>query len=52
MATNMPPHNIGEVCEAIIALIDNPDLQPLDLLLYIKGPDFPTGGFILGTRRY
>ena len=50
MATNMPPHNIGEVCEAIIALIDNPDLQPLDLLQYIKGPDFPTGGFILGTE--
>ena len=50
MATNMPPHNIGEVCEAIIALIDNPDLQPLDFLEYIKGPDFPTGGFILGTE--
>ena len=50
MATNMPPHNIGEVCDAIIALIDNPDLQPLDLLEYIKGPDFPTGGFILGTE--
>ena len=50
MATNMPPHNIGEVCDAIIALIDNPDLQPLDFLEYIKGPDFPTGGFILGTE--
>ena len=50
MATNMPPHNIGEVCEAIIAMIDNPDLQPLDFLEYIKGPDFPTGGFILGTE--
>ena len=50
MATNMPPHNIGEVCDAVIALIDNPDLQPLDLLQYIKGPDFPTGGFILGTE--
>ncbi|MEN6445162.1 MAG: DNA gyrase subunit A [Candidatus Cloacimonas sp.] len=50
MATNMPPHNIGEICDALIALIDNPDLQPLDLLQYIKGPDFPTGGFILGTE--
>ncbi|MDD2596457.1 MAG: DNA gyrase subunit A [Candidatus Cloacimonetes bacterium] len=49
MATNMPPHNIAEVCDAVIALVDNPDLQPLDLLQYIKGPDFPTGGFILGT---
>ncbi|HPI26642.1 MAG TPA: DNA gyrase subunit A, partial [Candidatus Cloacimonadota bacterium] len=49
MATNMPPHNIGEVCDAVIALVDNPDLEPLDLLQYIKGPDFPTGGFILGT---
>jgi len=49
MATNMPPHNIGEICSAIIALIDNPDLEPLDLLEYIKGPDFPMGGYILGT---
>jgi DNA gyrase subunit A len=48
MATNMPPHNIGEVCDGIVALIDNPDLQSLDLLQYIKGPDFPTGGYILG----
>jgi len=49
MATNMPPHNIGEVCDAMIALIDNPELEPLELLEYIKGPDFPTGGFVLGT---
>lgn len=49
MATNMPPHNIGEVCDAMIALIDNPELMPLELLQYIKGPDFPTGGYILGT---
>jgi DNA gyrase subunit A len=49
MATNMPPHNIGEICDAMIALIDNPDLEPLDMLNYIKGPDFPTGGFLLGT---
>lgn len=48
MATNMPPHNIKEICSAMIALIDNPELQPLELLNYIKGPDFPTGGFILG----
>lgn len=49
MATNMPPHNIGEISRAIIAMIDNPELQSLDLLQYIQGPDFPTGGFILGT---
>ncbi|MCB5251590.1 MAG: DNA gyrase subunit A, partial [Candidatus Cloacimonetes bacterium] len=49
MATNMPPHNITEICNAIIALIDNPELQPLDLLKYIKGPDFPMGGMVLGT---
>lgn len=49
MATNMPPHNIGEVCDAMIALIDNPELEPLQLLEYIKGPDFPTGGFVLGN---
>jgi len=48
MATNMPPHNIGEVCNAVIAMIDNPELQNSDLHQYIKGPDFPTGGFILG----
>lgn len=48
MATQMPPHNITEVCNAIIALIDNPELSPLDMLDYIKGPDFPTGGSILG----
>ncbi|MCB5296287.1 MAG: DNA gyrase subunit A, partial [Candidatus Cloacimonetes bacterium] len=49
MATNMPPHNVGEICDAIVALIDNPDLEPLDLLQYIKGPDFPMGGIILGS---
>jgi len=49
MATNIPPHNIGEVCDAMIALIDNPELESLDLRQYIKGPDFPTGGFILGA---
>ncbi len=50
MATNMPPHNIGEVCDAAIALIDNPELQPIELMNYIKGPDFPTGGFIIGRK--
>ncbi len=49
MATNMAPHNIDEVCNGIIALIDNPDMEPLDLMKYIKGPDFPTGGYIIGT---
>jgi DNA gyrase subunit A len=48
MATNMPPHNLGEICDALIALIDNRDLTPLELMDYIQGPDFPTGGFILG----
>jgi len=50
MATNMPPHNVGEVCDAIIALVDNPDMEPLDLLQYVKGPDFPTGGYIIGRK--
>ncbi len=50
MATNMAPHNIKEVCNGIIAQIDNPDLDPLDLLAYIKGPDFPTGGFVIGRN--
>lgn len=48
MATSMPPHNVGEVCDALVALIDNPELSPLDLMDYIKGPDFPTGGSIIG----
>jgi DNA gyrase subunit A len=50
MATNMAPHNLGEVCRAMIALIDDPELDNTDLRQYIKGPDFPTGGFILGTQ--
>lgn len=49
MATNMPPHNIAEVCDAVIALIDDPEMEILDLRKYVKGPDFPTGGFILGS---
>ena len=49
MATNIPPHNLGEVVDGTLALIDNPELTPLDLMEYIKGPDFPTGGFIYGV---
>ncbi len=48
MATNIPPHNLGEVADALIALIDNPKLTVSELMNYIPGPDFPTGGFILG----
>ena len=48
MATNIPPHNLGEVVDGTLALIDNPELTPLDLMEYIKGPDFPTGGIIDG----
>ncbi len=48
MATNIPPHNLGEVINGIVALIDNPDLDMAGLMEYIKGPDFPTGGVIMG----
>ncbi len=48
MATNIPPHNLGEVIDACCAYIDNPDLTIEEILNYIKGPDFPTGGIILG----
>ncbi|NBD29482.1 MAG: DNA gyrase subunit A [Alphaproteobacteria bacterium] len=48
MATNIPPHNLGEVCDATLALIDNPDLSSEDLIEYVPGPDFPTGGIMLG----
>ena len=48
MATNIPPHNLGEVVNGIVALIDNPDLDMASLMEYIKGPDFPTGGIIMG----
>jgi DNA gyrase subunit A len=48
MATNIPPHNLGEVIDATLHLIDNPDATPDDLMQFVKGPDFPTGGFILG----
>ncbi|WP_204114302.1 DNA gyrase subunit A [Shimia biformata] len=48
MATNIPPHNLGEVCDATLALIDDPDLTSEQLIEYIPGPDFPTGGIMLG----
>ncbi|MFD0871824.1 DNA gyrase subunit A [Chlamydia abortus] len=50
MATAIPPHNLGEVIEGVQALIKNPDITPLELMQYIKGPDFPTGGYILGRE--
>ena len=48
MATNIPPHNLGEVIGATLALIENPDLTSEDLIEYVPAPDFPTGGQILG----
>ncbi|MGB0660414.1 MAG: DNA gyrase subunit A [Mangrovicoccus sp.] len=48
MATNIPPHNLGEVVDATLALIENPDLDSAQLMEYIPGPDFPTGGVMLG----
>ena len=48
MATNIPPHNLGEVIDGTLALIDNPDLTSEDLMEFIPAPDFPTGGVILG----
>lgn len=50
MATNIPPHNLGEVIDAIIELIDNPDATMEDLMSHVKGPDFPTGGIIRGVE--
>ena len=49
MATNIPPHNLGEVIDGCVAYIDNPEIDTLGLMEYIKGPDFPTGGIILGS---
>jgi DNA gyrase subunit A len=48
MATNIPPHNVGEVIDGVLEMIKTPDITPLELMDYIKGPDFPTGGYILG----
>ncbi|MGL4403087.1 MAG: DNA gyrase subunit A [Fusobacteriaceae bacterium] len=50
MATNIPPHNLGEICDGILALIDNREIGIPELIHHIKGPDFPTGGIIDGTK--
>ncbi|MCP4270920.1 MAG: DNA gyrase subunit A, partial [Gammaproteobacteria bacterium] len=50
MATSIPPHNVNEVCDGIIKIIDNPDVTIDELLAIIKGPDFPTGALICGAR--
>ncbi|MFZ5898341.1 MAG: DNA gyrase subunit A [Bacillota bacterium] len=50
MATNIPPHNLGEVIDGVIYLIDHPEADVEELLTYIKGPDFPTGGIIMGRQ--
>src|SRR5918999_1528203 len=49
MATNIPPHNLTEVCTALVKLLDNPDLSSVQLCRYVKGPDFPTGGEMLNS---
>ena len=48
MATNMPPHHLGEIVDAVVAMIDNPDVDVEGLMKYVKGPDFPTGAYIVG----
>src|SRR3990167_3177152 len=50
MATNIPPHNLRELIEAIVYLIDNPEATVEDLMQFIKGPDFPTGGVIYNQK--
>ncbi|MEN8006247.1 MAG: DNA gyrase subunit A [Candidatus Krumholzibacteriota bacterium] len=50
MATKIPPHNMGEVCDGLIAVLDNPDIEPVEMLEHVEGPDFPTGGIIHGRR--
>ncbi len=50
MATNIPPHNLGEICDATLLAIDNPNATSEDMLEFVKGPDFPTGAYILGNR--
>ena len=50
MATSIPPHNLGEICDALIAIIDKPDIAVKDLMKHVKGPDFPTGGLICGRQ--
>lgn len=50
MATSIPPHNIGEICDGLIALIDNPNISIQELMTHVPGPDFPTGGMICGRQ--
>ncbi len=50
MSTNIPPHNLAEICDGVIAFIENPDMETADLMEYIKGPDFPTRGIIVGEE--
>ncbi|HLY06258.1 MAG TPA: DNA topoisomerase IV subunit A [Rhizomicrobium sp.] len=50
MATSIPPHNLGELCAALLALIDDPSLSPAKILKHVKGPDFPTGGIVVDDR--
>ena len=50
MATNIPPHNLGEVIDATVHLIDHPDATPDDLMQFVQGPDFPTGALIMGRQ--
>ena len=50
MATNIPPHNVTEICNAVVATVDNPNITTEEILQYVKGPDFPTGAEIIGRR--
>ena len=50
MATNIPPHNLGEICDAVGHLVENPDASVQDLMTFCPGPDFPTGGLVLGAK--
>ncbi|MHB8922679.1 MAG: DNA gyrase subunit A, partial [Thermoleophilia bacterium] len=50
MATNIPPHNLGEIIDACVAMIENPDITVGELMAFVPGPDFPTGGTIMGTQ--
>ena len=50
MATNIPPHNLGELCDALLQLLDDPECTSLDLMEHVKGPDFPTGGFVYAGK--
>lgn len=52
MATNIPPHNMGEVLDGVCAMVDNPDIDLDGLMQYIKGPDFPTGGIIMAAAAF